>query len=352
MIIRSRAPLRIGLAGGGTDLSSFSDQYGGCVFNSTIGMYAYCTIIPTDDNKIKIYAYDNKNNMETESVPYLPIDDDNTLILHKGVYNRIVKDYNGGKPLSFIMSTSNDAPIGSGLGTSSTMVVAILEAFNKWLSLGLNDYQKAFLAYDIERNDLKLAGGKQDQYAAVFGGFNYIEFKQDKTVVVNSLRIDKSIVSELECSIVLYYLGKDRKSANIQKELTKNIINEQLSNTKNKNTKTLEAMENLKKFAKEMKDCLLVGDFDGFSNCLNKGWENKKKTSKVVSNQMIEDTINFAFENGAKSVKVSGAGGGGFLLFYCDPINRQKLINALQSLPGTIYPTKFTKHGAESWITG
>ena len=135
MIIRSRAPLRIGLAGGGTDLSSFSDQYGGCVFNSTIGMYAYCTIIPTDDNKIKIYAYDNKNNMETKSVPYLPIDDDNTLILHKGVYNRIVKDYNGGKPLSFIMSTSNDAPIGSGLGTSSTMVVAILEAFNKWLSL-------------------------------------------------------------------------------------------------------------------------------------------------------------------------------------------------------------------------
>ena len=181
MKIRSRAPLRIGLAGGGTDLPSYSDQFGGVVFNAAIGMYAYCTIIPTNDNRIKIISYDNKNDIDTESVPFLEIDDDNTLILHKGIYNRIVKDYNGGKPLSFVMSTSNDAPIGSGLGTSSTMVVAILEAYNKWLSLGLTDYQKAKLAYEIEREDLKLTGGKQDQYAAVFGGFNLMEFKTDGT---------------------------------------------------------------------------------------------------------------------------------------------------------------------------
>ena len=194
MKIRSRAPLRLGLAGGGTDLASYSDKFGGAVFNATIGMYAYCTIIPTDNNKIEFYAYDNKNTLVTDSVPYLEIDDDNTLILHKGIYNRIVKDYNNGKPLSFIMSTSNDAPIGSGLGTSSTMVVAILEAYNRWLGLGLNDYQKAKLAYEIERIDLNLAGGKQDQYAAVFGGFNLIEFRTDGTTIVNSLFFDCALV--------------------------------------------------------------------------------------------------------------------------------------------------------------
>ena len=190
MKIRSRAPLRIGLAGGGTDLESYSNKFGGVVLNATLGMYAYCTIIPTDDNKIKIYSYDNKNSVEMDSVPELNFEGEK-LILHKGVYNRIVKDYNGGKPLSFIMSTSNDAPIGSGLGTSSTMVVAILEAFNCWLGLGLSDYEKARLAYEIERQDLALAGGKQDQYAAVFGGFNMMEFKTDGNVVVNSLRLDK-----------------------------------------------------------------------------------------------------------------------------------------------------------------
>lgn len=350
MKIRSRAPLRLGLAGGGTDLASYSNQFGGAVFNATIGMYAYCTIIPTNDNKIKIYAYDNKNNLETDSVPYLPIDDDNTLILHKGIYNRIVKDFNGGKPLSFIMSTSNDAPIGSGLGTSSTMVVAILEAYNRWLALGLNDYQKAQLAYEIEREDLNLAGGKQDQYAAVFGGFNLMEFKTDGSTIVNSLRLDKSRVDELECSILLYYSGTSRKSADVQKELAKNIINDQVQKTTEKKTSTIDAMKTLKEYAYIMKDCILVGNFEGFSNCLKIAWENKKKTSSIVSNKELEETINYAISNGADSVKVSGAGGGGFLMIYCDPINRQKLIYAMEKLPGKVYPVKFSKNGVESWV--
>ena len=349
MKIRSRAPLRIGLAGGGTDLESYSNNFGGAVFNVTIGMYAHCTIIPTDDNKIKIYSYDNKNNLETESVPHLEITED-VLILHKAVYNRIVKDFNNGKPLSFVMSTSNDAPIGSGLGTSSTMVVAILEAFNKWLSLGLTDYQKAQLAYDIERKDICLAGGKQDQYAAVFGGFNFIEFKKNGLVVVNSLRIEKKTLCELENSLLLYYSGVSRKSAEQQLVLAQNIISKQITNTKTKDIDTIDAMKNLKELAFTMKDCVLVGDIKGFADCLRIGWENKKRTSSIVSNKELEKTINYAMENGAEAVKVSGAGGGGFLMLYTDPINRQKLINALETLPGKVYPVKFSKYGAESWV--
>lgn len=348
MIIRSRAPLRIGLAGGGTDLKSYSDKFGGAVLNSTIGMYAYCTIIPTNDGKIKIYSYDNKHTLETDSVPELPLDGDN-LILHRGVYNRIVRDYNGGKPLSFIMSTSNDAPIGSGLGTSSTMVVAILEAFNRWLGLGLYDYQKAKLAYEIEREDLALAGGKQDQYAAVFGGFNFMEFKTDSSVIVNSLRLDKSRIDELECSLLLYYSGKSRKSADQQLKLTKNIISSQIENASTGKNNTIDAMSNLKQNAYMMKEYVLTGNFNAFAECLRAGWENKKKTSSIVSNKELEETIEFALGNGAEAVKVSGAGGGGFLMLYCNPFNRQKLIDAMETLPGRVYPVRFTRTGAESW---
>ena len=341
MQIRSRAPLRIGLAGGGTDLLSYSNTYGGAVFNTTIGMYAYCTIIPTNDGRIKIDAYDNHNSIDCKSVPEFKIVDDN-LILHKGVYNRIVKDFNGGKPLSFIMSTSNDAPVGSGLGTSSTMVVAILDCFDKWLKLGLSYYEKAYLAYDIERNDLKLAGGKQDQYSAVFGGFNIMEFKTDGSTVINPLRINDAIISELECALLLYYGGISRSSADI--------ISEQIKNTEKKNEKTLEAMHKLKEGAYQMKDAVITGNFDEFARLLRETWENKKKTSSIVSNTTLETTINYAMRNGAEAVKVSGAGGGGFLMFYCNPLNRQKLINALNLLEGSVYPVKFSKTGAKSWI--
>ena len=348
MIIRSKAPLRIGLAGGGTDLETYSNEYGGAVLNATIGMYAYCTIIPTNDNKIKIYSYDNQNNIEIDSTPKIELEG-NTLILHRGVYNRIVKDYNGGKPLSFIMSTSNDAPVGSGLGTSSTMVVAILEAFNKWLGLGFTDYQKAQLAYDIERKDLALAGGKQDQYAAVFGGFNFMEFKTDNTVVVNALRLERQRLNELECSLLLYYGGQSHDSAKMQLELTKNIINKQISNTQNKVADAVQAMHNIKQTAYKMKDYVLTGNMQEFANALRVGWENKKKTSSIVSNKALEEIISFALSHGAEAVKVSGAGGGGFLMLYCNPINRQKLINEMNTLGGKIYSVDFSKRGVESW---
>lgn len=341
MIIRSRAPLRLGLAGGGTDLASYYKNFGGAVFNACIGMYAYCSIIPTDDGMIEFIAYDNQNNERLKSEPKLEIHE-NVLILHKGVYNRIVKDYNNGQPLSFIMSTSNDAPIGSGLGTSSTMLVAILEAFDKWLGLGLSNYEKAWLAYDIERNDLGLKGGKQDQYAAVFGGFNLMEFKQDDSVVVNSLRVERQHINELECSINLYYCGVSRSSSDI--------ISQQIKNTENKNEKTLEAMHFLKESAYKIKDYVLTGNFTNFANLLKQTWEQKKRTSSVITNPQIEKVIDFVMNNGAEAVKTSGAGGGGFLLVYSNPINRQKLLDSMKSLPGKVYPVKFSKTGVESWI--
>jgi len=173
MIIRSKAPLRIGLAGGGTDVSPYSDIYGGAILNATISLYAYASIKPREDGKIVINAIDRNEAIELKGAEELPID--GCLNLAKGVYNRIVKDFIK-KPLSFEINTYVDAPPGSGLGSSSTLVVAILGAFVEWLRLPLGEYDIAHLAYSIEREDLNMAGGKQDQYAATFGGVNYMEF--------------------------------------------------------------------------------------------------------------------------------------------------------------------------------
>ncbi|MDR0876744.1 MAG: dehydrogenase, partial [Treponema sp.] len=187
MIIRSKAPLRLGLAGGGTDIATYYNIYGGNVLNATIDMYAYCILEPADNGKIVFRANDLEKTEEYKAESVLPVS--NALQLHTGIYNRIIADYNSGKPLSFVMTTYSDAPAGSGLGSSSTMVVAIIKAYTEWLNLPLGEYDIASLAYKIEREDLGLAGGKQDQYAATFGGFNFMEFYQDEKVIVNPLRL-------------------------------------------------------------------------------------------------------------------------------------------------------------------
>ena len=197
MIIRSKAPLRLGLAGGGTDVSPYSDMFGGLVLNATINLYTHCTIEETNDGMITIKSFDAMVDKLYHATKYLDLDGE--AILVKGVYNRIMKDYDL-EALSFKITTYNDAPAGSGLGTSSSMVVCILKAFVEWLSLPLGDYEISRLAYEIERKDLELSGGKQDQYAAAFGGFNYMEFLQNDLVIINPLKIKQWIIDELEAS--------------------------------------------------------------------------------------------------------------------------------------------------------
>jgi D-glycero-alpha-D-manno-heptose-7-phosphate kinase len=339
MIIRSKAPLRLGLAGGGTDVSPYCDEYGGAVLNATIDMYAYCIIEPSDNNKIMLISLDKRERYESASTSKIEIDDQ--LILHKGIYNRIVKDYNHGEPLSFTMTTYSDAPAGSGLGSSSSMVVAIIKAFMEWLNLPLGEYDMAHLAYEIEREDLHLTGGRQDQFAATFGGFNFIEFYEDNRVIVNPLRIKNWIKNEVESSLVLYYTGTSRMSASI--------IDDQIKNTKEKNLKSIEGMHELKASAAEMKNSILKGDFEGLANCLKKGWESKKKMSSFITNPSVDKIYNYIIDNGAKAAKVSGAGGGGFMMIICDPKKRYDLIEKLKETNGQVISVQFTEKGAQAW---
>ena len=265
---------------------------------------------------------------------------DGNAILIKGVYNRIIKDFEI-EPKPFKITTYNDAPAGSGLGTSSTMVVCILKAFVEWCSLPLGDYEIARLAYEIERKDLQLSGGKQDQYAATFGGFNYMEFLSNDIVIVNPLKIKRWIIDELEASMLLYFTGKSRSSAAI--------IEEQKLRTSKGASAAIEAMHKIKQSARDMKLAVLKGDINAFADIIKEAWENKKKMASKISNPMIEEAMEVAMAAGAKAGKVSGAGGGGFIMFVVEPTKKKAVENALKKLNGFVMPFQFSEGGAHGW---
>ncbi len=338
MIYRSKAPLRIGLAGGGTDVSPYSDQFGGAILNATISMSAHASIEPLAGNAIIIEALDRKEEQRFEWSASLPID--GNLDLLKGVYNRIHKDY--GVPLTgFRLSTFVDAPAGSGLGTSSTLVVAIIGAFVEMFKLPLGDYDIAKYAFDIERNDLQLAGGKQDQYAATFGGVNFMEFLADDEVIVNPLRIRPEYMHELQNNLVLYFTSTSRESATI--------IKEQVKNVNSKNEKSIEAMHQLKAQAKMMKEAMLKGRLHEIGEILDFGFQQKRLMAENISNSSIESIYDAAKKAGAMGGKISGAGGGGFMIFYCPGNSRHKVIETLNSFGGSTRNYTFTKHGLTTW---
>lgn len=339
MIVRSRAPLRLGLAGGGTDVAPYCDDFGGQVMNVTIDKYAYATVAEGDGSHVDFHAIDSQVQETYACGQAVPVD--GRLQLLKGVYNRIVRDHLCGEAPSLRVRTFSDAPPGSGLGSSSTMVVALIHAFAEYFALPFGEYEVAHLAYEIERSDLGLAGGKQDQYAAAFGGFNFMEFYRDDRVIVNPLRIKDWVWAELESSLVLYFTGVSRASAAI--------IDEQSRNVSQGNQSSIEAMHRLKREAVAMKEALLRGDLQAFARTLQAGWEAKKNMASSITNPVIDHIESLAFANGAYAAKVSGAGGGGFMMFLCDPEDRLRLTGELARQDGRVMEFHFCHQGAASW---
>lgn len=338
MIIRSKAPLRIGLAGGGTDVSPYSDLYGGAILNATIDLYAYASLEPLNDGTIEFCIDGTGKSIKVSSQKHLEIVEGFELFI--GVYNRIVKQFNT-EPLSFRLTSYIEAPQGSGLGTSSTIVVSLIGVFVEWLNLPLGKYDIAHLAYEIERVDLNMSGGKQDQYAATFGGINFMEFLANDKVIVNPLQLKDEILYELEFNLLLYFTATQRLSATI--------INEQVKNVKDKNEKSVEAMHNLKEQAQQMKDSLLRGELNKIGEILHFGWTNKKLMAHSISNELIDNVYTTAITTGATGGKISGAGGGGFMFFYCPAVTKIKVARAIENLGGRVQSFKFTKQGLTTW---
>lgn len=338
MIYRSKAPLRIGLAGGGTDVSPYSDLYGGAILNATISLSAYANIETNTNGKLVFEAFDRKEKEEYEIGDVLPLT--GTLDLLKGVYNRVQKDFPF-KTDGLKVSTFVDAAAGSGLGTSSTLVVAIIGAFVEMLKLPFGDYDIAQYAFDIERNDLQLAGGKQDQYAATFGGVNFMEFLKEDNVIVNPLRIPNKYLHELENNILLFYTSTSRESASI--------IIEQQKNVHQKNEKSIDAMHKLKEQAYQMKEAMLKGKLHLIGEILDYGFQQKKLMADNISNTNMDTLYQLAKDAGATGGKISGAGGGGFMIFYCPGNTRFAVIESLKAHSGMFMPYHFTKHGLQTW---
>lgn len=333
MVIRGRAPLRVSFGGGGTDVAPFCVEQGGAIIGSTINKYAYCSIVPREDNQIivhsldfdmtvkyntsKNYVYDGKLDLVKAALKAMEI--------HKGceVYLQC------------------DAPPGSGLGTSSTVMVAMLIAMARWKGMEMDGYQLADLAYQVEREDLKISGGYQDQYAATFGGINFIEFHGRNNVVVNPLRIKKDILHELQYNLLLCYTGNVHVSANI--------IQDQVSNYKK--VDAFNAMCEVKALAYAMKDELLKGNLYAFGRLLNISWESKKRMSNKITNPQVDALYNEAMASGALGGKLLGAGGGGYLLMYCPYNVRHKVAQRLEAAGGQLTDWNFELRGAQSWIS-
>jgi D-glycero-alpha-D-manno-heptose-7-phosphate kinase len=271
-----------------------------------------------------------------------PIPSGGKLSLHRGVYNRMVRDYGDGKMQPLTLTTRCDAPAGSGLGSSSTMVVSMIRAFDEAWGLGLSNYELAQLAFSIERVDVGLHGGKQDQYSAAFGGFNFMEFATRDLVVVNPLTVRPDFIKELETSLILFYTGKSRSSAAI--------IEEESRNVRERNEIAIDAMHRTKEEAFHMKAALLRGELRMMSEIIKKAWPQKKLMAKSISNPLIDSLYDTAIQEGAYCGKVSGAGGGGFMMFLSDPRKRPQVEAALNATgAGHTMDCFFTLQGAIAW---
>lgn len=333
MTIRSKAPLRISFAGGGTDVPPYPAERGGAVLSITIDKYAYASLVPTADDTITVQSldYDIVAKYHTEEdLAY-----DGELDLVKAAIRRMAMEARG---LNLFLHS--DAPPGSGLGSSSTLVVALVGLFRHWLRQPLTDYQIAELAYQIERVDLGIKGGMQDQYAATFGGVNFIEF-YDKAVIVNPLRVSGDRLNELEYCLLLCYTGRTRLSANIVARQTDSFIR--------KKEDVVRALDAQKELAGLMKNALLQGRLDDFGALLHEAWQAKKHMDPAITTPEIDEMYATARENGAIGGKILGAGGGGYMLFYC-PFDRKHVIAAaLERLGGQVVDFGFDLRGLQTW---
>jgi len=333
VLIRAKAPLRISFAGGGTDVPPFPQREGGCVLNATVNKYSYGMLRPTEDDQISIKSVDFglALNYSVDKLVY-----DGKLDLVKAAIRKL----QGQSRCGFELFLRSEAPPGSGLGSSSSLMVTLVGLLKEFQNLPLTEYEIAHLAYVIERQDIGIDGGLQDQYAATFGGVNYIEFQSDQ-VIVNPLRLSQDVMNELEHNLLLCFTGRTHMSAHI--------IEDQTARYNRGETANLEGLRRQKSLAGEMKNLLLRRKVREFGELLHEAWECKKKMSPQISNPHIDEIYEAARKAGAVGGKLSGAGGGGFMLFYCSFEKKHEVAEALRKLNCSISDFTFDFHGLQTW---
>jgi D-glycero-alpha-D-manno-heptose-7-phosphate kinase len=338
--IRGRAPLRLGLGGGGTDVEPYTTEFGGRILNSTIDRYAYAFAERGTGSTIAFQSPDRDRAGQADIANLESLEEE--FPLHVAVYRRVIAEFNGGNPFPLKLATQVDAPPGSGLGSSSALVVAMLLTTCELFGVSPGPYELARMAWEVERVDLGMAGGWQDHYAAAFGGFNFMESRSGGEIVVNPLRIRREVVAELEASLLLYFGGVSRFSSEVIAEQQRNVVA--------RDEIALAATHAIRAEALEMKDLLVMGDIPGFADSLLRGWESKKRLAAGISNPTIDRAYEVAASHGMVAGKVSGAGGGGFIMMIVDPRRRIEVARNLErECGGSVSPCLFSKAGAATW---
>jgi D-glycero-alpha-D-manno-heptose-7-phosphate kinase len=332
--IRTKAPLRVSFAGGGTDVPPYPEKEGGCVLNATIDNYAWGSLRPREDKRIRIESVDLGILLDYPADSELKLD--GQLDLVKATIVRLQAQNSKG----FDVFLQSDVPPGSGLGSSSALIVGLVGLVKEFRNLPLTEYEIAHLAYLIEREDLQIKGGHQDQYAASFGGFNFIEFYGDR-VIVNPLRIHQDTVNELEHNLLLCYTGTTRRSDRIIEDQTKRF--------EEKQEDTLQALRDQKELAIDMKNALLSRRLPDFADLLHWSWESKKNLSPRISNAAIDEMYETARNAGAIGGKITGAGGGGYMLLYCEFEKKHKVVEAMRKFGALPMEFAFESRGLQSW---
>lgn len=339
--IISKCPLRLGLAGGGTDVDPYRKTFGGHCITASISLYAHCRITKNTKNKISFNLLD-KNFTKTFN-----IDDDlqkkDSIFLLKMTYLYVIEKFHNNKRIPLNLISYVDVPSGSGVGSSSSLVVAILGGLFAFINKKISKISIAKHAFYIERVLCNLSGGRQDQYAAVYGGFNSIYFNTDDSVNVKKIKLNKSFINDLNEKLLLFYIGASRESSRI--------IDEQVKNIQSMDKVSLSATHNLKKLSFDLLESLRSEDIQYFFKLMEKSWMNKIKIAKSITNSSINHVCNISRKNKAEFVKVSGAGGGGFVLIGFEIENKYKLINALKNKNGKFFIFNFANEGLQVSVT-
>jgi D-glycero-alpha-D-manno-heptose-7-phosphate kinase len=337
-ILRSKAPLRISFAGGGTDVDPYRSRFGGCTLSATIDKYAYASCRPRNDDVIQVQSLDYDIVAKYPSREPLVIDGELDLV--KAVITQLRR---GHSSKGFDLFLHSDAPPGSGLGSSSTIVVSLVTLFKELYRRPLTSYEIAELAYDIERVKLGMKGGMQDQYGAAFGGFNFIEYDSSK-VIVNPLRLNPEVLWELHYSLVLCYTRQTRQSAGI--------IDEQTGRIEQGDPRALAATHAIKDLCVEMKNALLQGRLREFGELMHASWEHKKKIASRITNARIDEMYEEARKLGAIGGKILGAGGGGYLLVFAPFDKKHLILKRFSEMGGQPVDFNFETQGAVTWRAG
>jgi D-glycero-alpha-D-manno-heptose-7-phosphate kinase len=313
----ARSPVRISFGGGGTDLPSYFERFGGAVLSTTINKYFYTIVQKRSDNRIQVISSDLRVTETWEDIERMSVQG-NSLEIPLSTLKEI------GFNSAIDMFLASEIPPGTGLGSSASVCVGVLKALTTYRHQALSKHQLAELSFQIARKTLGKPVGKQDEYATAFGGLNYITFHADGTTTVEPLNLASELLAEFESSMMLVFTGSAHHSWTI--------LEEQERTVKSSSANTLDSMHEIRALADEQRKALVTGDLTAFGELLHRGWQAKKRISNKISNSQIDDMYHLARQNGALGGKITGAGGGGFLLLFCHPDSKKKIREAFKAV--------------------